>query len=475
MDNAGAILDALVAADHSELLAATAALLRIDTVPTAAAGAAAPFGTGLRAALDLYLRTAQALGFATRDVDGYAGHVAYGSGAEVVGVVGHLDVVPPGPGWCFPPFGATEHAGALYARGAIDDKGPLMAVLWALHAVRASGLPLRRGVRVLVGLDEELGGPSLERYFAVEPRPTLGFTPDGVFPLVAVEHGILTFTLHAWPADRPDGDQGAEIVALTGGERASVVPVHATCLLHPHGDVAALVARIAAYARSHDGHVGAVRDAEGCVRVWAEGRAAHGSRPAAGYNAIGALALALDALALTGGRAGILVRTLARRLGTAYDGAGLGLARPDSPDAGLTVNLATVSGDEGGAQATVTVCYPPAHNADGILAAVRTTLQGSGVAVGAIREIDLPPHVMPTDGELVRTLRTVYREVVGGDDTPRTIAGATYARAAGNVVAFGPLLPGRPETAHGPDEHIRLDDLLLLTRIYARAIYALAQ
>jgi succinyl-diaminopimelate desuccinylase len=94
--------------------------------------------------------------------------------------------------------------------------------------------------------------------------------------------------------------------------------------------------------------------------------------------------------------------------------------------------------------------------------------------VGAVREVDLPPHAVPLESELVRTLRAVYRRTVGGDDTPRRIAGATYARAAGNVVAFGPLLPGRPETAHGPDEHIRLDDLLLLARIYARAIYALA-
>ena len=85
MDNADTALDAAVTAHAADLIAATAALLRIDTVPTAAAGPAAPFGPGLRRALDLYLQTAQHMGFATRDVDGYAGHVAYGSGEEIAG------------------------------------------------------------------------------------------------------------------------------------------------------------------------------------------------------------------------------------------------------------------------------------------------------------------------------------------------------------------------------------------------------
>lgn len=475
VDKADRRLDAIVEHHAAQLVATTRDLLRIDTVSAAPAGPGAPFGPGLRRALDLYLDLGRSWGLATRDVDGYAGHVEYGAGDEIMGVLGHLDVVPPGACWSLPPFGAVVSNGAIYARGAMDDKGPCMAALWALYAVREAGLPLRRRVRVIVGTDEELSCRCLARYFQREPRPTLGFSPDAAFPLVSMEKGVLVFTLYARPQQAP-GDGAARIVALRGGERPNVVPSQAECLLATRaGQAGEVVARVRAYATTHGAGLHAAVAEENRVGVWAEGAAAPASRPQARHNAIGQLLLALDRLDLAGGRAGVLVRALARLVGTQSDGAGLGLARRDDGWGPLTVNLGLIGGDEDGAQATFDMRYPVSYTAAELEAGLRAALAGSGVSLSAVREADLPPHQVAADGELVRTLRAVYRAAVGDDDTPLAGHGATYARLAGNVVAFGPLLPGRPALAHQPDEHMRLDDLLLLTRIYARAIYALAR
>lgn len=475
VDKADQLLDAIVARTAAELVAATRDLLRIDTVSAAPAGPGAPFGRGLRRALDLYLDLGRTWSLDTCDVDGYAGHVEYGAGDEIVGVLGHLDVVPPGAGWSLPPFGTVIYDGAIYARGAMDDKGPCMAALWALYAVSEAGLPLRRRVRVIVGTDEELSCRCLARYFEREPRPTLGFTPDGAFPLVNMEKGVLVFTLYARPQEAPEGGK-ARILALRGGERPSLVPRQAECLLAPRaGRAGEVVARVRAYAAASGARLDAAIVAENRVRVWSEGTAAPASRPEAGHNAIGELLLALDRLDLAGGRAGVLVRALARLVGTQSDGAGLGLAHRDDLWGPLTVNLGLIGGDDNGAQATFDARYPAPYTAGELEVDLRTALAGSGVSLSAVREADLPPHQVTTGGELVQTLRAVYRAAVGGDDTPLAGDDVTYARLAGNVVAFGPRLPGRPALAHQPDEHMRLDDLLLLTRIYARAIYALAR
>ncbi|EGD49950.1 peptidase M20, partial [Thermoanaerobacter ethanolicus JW 200] len=70
-----------------------------------------PYGEGVAKALDKALEIAQSLGFRTKNVDGYVGYAEYGEGEEMIGVLGHLDVVPEGDGWTYPPYGAEIHDG----------------------------------------------------------------------------------------------------------------------------------------------------------------------------------------------------------------------------------------------------------------------------------------------------------------------------------------------------------------------------
>ena len=84
-------------------------------------------------------------------------------------------------------------------------------------------------------------------------------------------------------------------------------------------------------------------------------------------------------------------------------------------------------------------------------------------------------HYTDPNSFLVQTLLQVYREETGDDSPPIAIGGGTYAKVIPGGVAYGPVMPGAVETAHQADEFISIDDLLLLVKIYARALFALAQ
>ena len=178
--------------DHKEeLIEALRANLSIASVKdTEHAGEGAPFGPMIRKALDDALGRGKALGFDTVDYDGYCGAIDMAGGDEQLGVICHLDVVPEGTGWTYPPYGGEIHDGKLYARGTMDDKGPAFAALYAMKAIKECGVPLRRSVRLILGCDEESGMSCLKHYNQVAKAPTLSFSPDAEYPVVNSEKMI---------------------------------------------------------------------------------------------------------------------------------------------------------------------------------------------------------------------------------------------------------------------------------------------
>ena len=65
--------------------------------------------------------------------------------------------MPVGDGWTKPPFDAVMVDGRMYGRGTNDDKGPSLAALFAMKAIREAGIPLKKGIRMILGCDEESG------------------------------------------------------------------------------------------------------------------------------------------------------------------------------------------------------------------------------------------------------------------------------------------------------------------------------
>ena len=184
-------LDDAVAALRPEMIAALQRLIRKPSVE-ASPLPGKPFGADVDACFTEALTLCHELGFETTDLDRYIGWCEIGSGDEMVAVLGHLDVVPEGEGWHHPPYGAEIVGSKLFGRGAIDDKGPVVASLFALKAIRDLGIPLDRRVRLLFGLNEETNDRDVFYYREHGGElPVLGFTPDGEYPLINGEKGIL--------------------------------------------------------------------------------------------------------------------------------------------------------------------------------------------------------------------------------------------------------------------------------------------
>ena len=111
-----------------------------------------PFGEGSRKALNWGKAYLEKLGMTTKDFDGYAVHGDfYPEGECKLAVLSHLDTVPAGEGWSYPPFKLTKADGKLFGRGTIDDKGPSVAVLWAVKAIKELNIPIKKNFRVIFG------------------------------------------------------------------------------------------------------------------------------------------------------------------------------------------------------------------------------------------------------------------------------------------------------------------------------------
>ena len=434
-----------------EIVRIARALIRVRSVrETAQPGA--PFGLGVRRAMDALFAEAERLGLERRyDDEGYAAEIEIGEGDEIVGVLVHLDVVPEGDGWTVPAFAGTIQGGRLFGRGAVDDKGPAAAALAALAAVARQGGPLRRRVRLIAGGDEESYWQCMEHYLQHRERPTVGFTPDGEFPLVQGEKGGLTLRLERGPVL-------PQRYALEAGQQTNVVPDHARI------ELAQALPTDAVLDRATELGVQVVPDEREPHRIFdVVGRGAHASRPDQGVNAI------REAHRLFGPS---LHDPLLDLLVADDVGEALGIAASDDRLGDLSVNLGMLRHDATGTKAWLDVRYPFELDADTIVERLRLRLDKLDTDVDV--EFLAPPHWLGDDDPLVQTLLSVYRGHTKDPTPPLVVGGLTYARTLGRAVAFGPQFPGRQDVAHQADESVALADLSLAAQIYADAIMALA-
>jgi succinyl-diaminopimelate desuccinylase len=432
-----------------------------------------PFGKALNDTLLYFLGLAENMGFKTKNVDGYAGHVEYGEGDEIIAVLVHLDVVPEGDGWTYPPYSGHIADNRIYGRGTIDDKGPAISALYALKAIKDSGVKLSKRIRIIAGLDEESGWACMEHYFKHEEKPIAGFSPDADFPIINSEKGILIFSMEKDFA--PGGGDGVTVESIKGGRRPNMVPDYCEAVLKS-GDAKALEAaaqRLTAYA-AQNGYNMKAETGAGRVVIKSYGVSAHGSTPEKGQNAIAQVLGFLNSISLSGEGVREYIRDLAQKIGTETDGKSLGLDLEDEVSGKLVFNLGQIELDQNHGKVVINIRYPIKYKGEYVLSKLREALEGTGITIPD-DVYDQPPLYVPEDNFLIQKLKKVYEEVTGEKAELISIGGGTYARAIDNAVAFGPLLPGRPELAHERDEYIDIDDLITITKIYARAMYSLAE
>lgn len=430
-----------------------------------------PFGEGPYKALEYTLNLAQTMGFEVKRFDGYAGHIDMGQGEEVVGVLAHLDVVPEGEGWSYPPYSGEVHDGKIYGRGTIDDKGPAIATLYAMKALKESGVELNRKIRLILGTNEETGWGCMNYYFKNEKAPDMAFTPDADFPVIHGEKGIIVFDL----IFKQNNPTGCDILLrdIKGGNAPNMVPDHAEAIL----EVKEFKTFEESYKRyMKDNNKPITHSNEGNrVKVVAKGISAHGSTPEKGVNAISNL---MDYLGYVfSGECSTcrFIDLYNKKIAFKHHGEGIGCGFEDEVSGKLNFNVGMIKIEDGKIKLTINVRYPIKSSSKEVYNGIRENLKDTTIEL-VEGHSDTKPLYVPIDDFLVEKLMNVYREQTGDmESKPVIIGGGTYARAMKNAVAFGPMLPGQDDIVHQKDEYISIEHLMKITKIYATALYELAK
>ena len=450
-------LNAIIESMHDEMIDTLQKWIRVPSVKGEAAPGA-PFGKEVRSMLDMALADCEQMGFKTQNFDGYIAHADLGEGSDedALAILAHLDVVPEGDGWKYPPYGAVIENGRMYGRGTSDDKGPAVAALYAMKAVKDAGIPLRHKVRLILGCDEESGWEDIAHYNKVATMPRMGFSPDASYPIINIEKGICRLELHGVLSN-----EGLQVIAFNNGERPNVIPGRASALVA--GD-AATVAQAEAAAKKLD-IPAEVQLTDKGVSITVTGISGHAAYPETARNANGEMLLLLRELGVQGD-----LRLLADKIGLDYKGEGLEISVSDGISGYLTCNLGIIRAGEGGVYATLDIRYPVMTNPDMIIKNVSASLPGMRVDAMEVKE----PHHVPAGSELVQNLLDAYHEVTGYERKCLYTGGGTYARSLQEGVAFGASFPQDEDLAHQANEYADIEGLYKNIKIFALAIVKLA-
>lgn len=455
-----------------QLLAQCEQLLSIPSIlDETTAKDEAPFGEKIAEALQYMLNLGKQDGFVTKDLDGYAGHIEMGTGDQLIGILSHIDVVPTGEGWTSPPFSPEIRDGKLFARGAVDDKGPTLAAYFALKIIKDLGLPLSKRVRLILGTDEETTWRCMKHYFSHEEMPTMGFTPDAYFPLIVGEKGMISFCLTGLLEEVKEDEEWV-LAEFHSGVRVNLVPDEVVVRLKGKGDVFSLKEQFQDYLLEHQ-LFGFAEESDEELTLRLQGVAHHAFEPDHGLNAGLAMARFLNQIELD--------RQGARYIQLVHDcfvdsfyGERLGIEQAEERLGRLTVNAGVFRYQSGNEQQLfVNIRYPLTATLETVVQQIEKVTAVYGVQLTNIEH--LPAFYLDVDHPLISTLATVYEDQMGESAQLLTMGGATFARILDTGIAFGPVFPGKEETAHQRDEYIEIEDLLRATAIYAQAIYELAR
>lgn len=422
-------------------------------------GVNAPFGAGVAAALNYIADLAKKDGFQVDTCDGYCTEITYGDCQEMVMVLGHADVVPVGKGWQDDPFSGIVKDRKIYGRGTSDDKGPTFAAYQALKLIKEENIPLKRKIRIVVGGNEESGSRCLDYYFnrLHKPHPTYGFTPDASFPLIYGEKGIMNFEYSGTIDD-------ALIASFEGGIVANSVPEEARVVFKKEVDLKAKFEKYLAKKELQ----GEYRVENGVTVLKLQGKAAHGSTPMYGVNALTHL---LRFLAKNTDSA--LCQHFGRCL-ACYYGKELGIQHDGSLMGPLTVNVGLGQYLDNQYRFILNIRYPNDIN----VGSMTSNLHSHGMHEVRVLSDSKPLFIDPKSPFILALLEVYHKVTNDQTSQPFTIGGGTYARQTNNTEAYGMEFPenGRGSgKIHSPNECLHIDDLLDGVAIYYEALKKLNQ
>lgn len=449
-----------------DMVLSTQKLVKIPSVEAEAVGNY-PYGKEVGKALEKALEIAAEMDFKIKNIDNQAAHVEMGSGEEILALLCHLDVVPEGSDWTYPPYAAEIHDNKIYGRGTIDDKGPTVAALYAMKIVKELGIELNKKVRLILGTNEESGMASLDYYFKKEKMPELSFSPDATFPAIHAEKGILDLKFSAELSGK--NFDGLQLKKLKGGNAANMVPDYAEAVLSgiTKKELEKMLSDIE-YNKNDLKIEGNNKE----LKLSYHGISAHGSMPQDGKNAISYLINILAKLSFKNDKVNKFLNFYQNKIGLEYDGASIGCKDQDDVPTSLTFNTGVIKGDQQEIEFIVNIRYPVKSSGKKVVTDIKENIVSDFINLKVLS--DAEPLYVEKDDPFIQKLMTAYQEFSGDKSEPIAIGGGTYARKVKKGVAFGPLFPGQPELAHQKDEFIGIDDLVKSAAIYAKAIIDIA-
>ena len=430
-----------------------------------------PFGENIQRAYKYIMGLAEKKGFECRNFDNYAGDVTTGK-YPYIGAALHSDVVPEGDGWSVGPYSGDIVDGKIYGRGTTDNKGSTIAVLYAMIAIRESGLPLSKGLRMIVGNCEEGGDfPCIKHYMEQTELPECGIVPDAMFPAVYAEKSFYTYGYKKnFDQISTDNNDGIRLIKAEGGTAVNVVAPSAKMEFEVNGDIDNFVVLCSSIAEDA---VIEVDDSKNKVLISFEGKSAHASKPELGVNAICKLTAMLEQLEYEPADVCKTFKQLSEKISYDTDGKGLGVDFSDFTGY-LTNNVGVLNYENGSFEVRMNIRCPIHTSKETLESELIRNAQEMGMEYELI---NYNPHFYEEkDSELIKKLMGVYQDMTG-DTTSEPIAhgAGSYARVMKNFVPYGPVSPGEEVTFHQPNENISIDKLIEITKIYAQALYELAK
>lgn len=426
-----------------------------------------PFGDECNNCLNYVLDLANSLGFRTKNIDGYCGYIEFGEGEELIGLIGHLDVVPANDDWTFEPFNAKVADGKIYGRGAIDDKGPVMASIYAMKAVMDT-CKVNKRVRLILGLNEETSWKCIEYYKEHEEIPICGFSPDADFPVIYAEKGILSYNLKQ---EYIKYDK-LEIKEIICENPLNVVPKICTVKLECF-DTNELTANILEINAKYKFNITIRRIDNETLEIVSNGKAAHAAHPELGDNSLSKMIIILNDLFEKYNCTINLFKMFKECINTEFNGASLGINYKDESGM-LTLNAAKLTIEDNKLKIGFNLRIPVHTKIQEVEEKIiEKCNKYENVNYNKISTMDAL-YIEP-ESELIKKLLDIYNKKTNSNEKPIAIGGATFARAFPNCVSFGANMPGHPDMCHQNDEYADIDDLILASKIYAEAIYELAK
>lgn len=454
---------------REEFIHTLSRLVRIPSVKSHALPGK-PFGEGPARALDEAILIARELGLSSENLEGYVGVADLSEKETALHILAHLDVVEPGSGWTVTTAYEPKMVGDfLYGRGTTDDKGPLLAALFAMKAVQELDIPLSYNARLIMGTDEESGFSDIAWYYGSHPYAPYTFSPDAEFPVTNLEKGhFQPFLTKKWPRSISCPIQ---VLELTGSPQVNLVPAKANALVSGLTEELAmplcheLEAALSVTFRLTKTKLG--------LSIAASGKNTHASTPQNGVNALTALIQLLTRLPLSDCEDSRTLMALSKLFPHGdHLGEALGIAQADPLSGPLTLAFTMISMDEDGLRARFDCRTSLDATEENCLHVAKANLAAHGILLEGSMT---PAHYTPADTPFVQTLLRAYTLYTGGEGICLSTGGGTYVHGIPGAVAFGATMPYFDAGIHEPNEKVSIPDLLTAAEIFTQVIADLCQ